>query len=273
MSSKVLGKLVFIAGLVVSTTLWAADSPSVRDVYLAAQSGNLSQAQSMVEQVIAQHPESSKAHYVAAEIYAKEGKVSLAKTQLQTAEQLEPGLPFAKPLSVAKLKQVIGASAGNPVFSATEEKPASPSFPWGMFLLLIGAIAVIAFIVKAISARNSPQLITGGYPNTNLGGQPYPNSPNPYSPLPQQGGGLGSSIMGGLATGAALGAGMVAGEALMHHFTDGGRAEAASAPTTPQEGSFFNSTNDMGGQDFGIADNSSWDDSADVGDVGGDSWS
>jgi uncharacterized protein len=271
MTFKVFGKLICMAGLVASTALWAADSPSVHDVYLAAQSGNLTQAQSLVEQVIAQHPKSSKAHFVAAEIYAKEGKTGFAKTELQTAEQLEPGLPYANPQAVANLKQVVGLSTGNGVFTPASQRQSSPSFPSGLLLFLIGAIAVIAFIVKAIASRNAPQGISGGYPNANMGTQSYPNHPYPYSPMPQQGGGLGSSIMGGLATGAALGAGMVAGEALMHHFTDGGRAEAS--PMQPQQDAWGNNQNDMGGQDFGIADTSSWDDSSSIGDVGGDSWS
>ena len=84
--------------------------------------------------------------------------------------------------------------------------------------------------------------------------------------------GMGAQIMGGLATGAAVGAGMVAGEALMHHFMDGRKTNTAneqsfssfddipSLPGTPLD--------DLGGNDFGIADNASWDD---VGAGGGDS--
>ena len=45
---------------------------------------------------------------------------------------------------------------------------------------------------------------------------------------------------------------------------------AAPAPTAPQEGSFFTPQYDMGGQDFGIADNSSWDDGG--WDVSGGDW-
>lgn len=87
------------------------------------------------------------------------------------------------------------------------------------------------------------------------------------------GGGLGSGIMGGLATGAALGAGMVAGEALAHHFMDGNRNAADSV--TPPADPLNTASDDMGGTDFGIADNSSWDDSSsDSGsaDVDGDNW-
>ena len=272
MSSKTLNSFACLLGLLVSCVSWAADSPTVHDVYLAAESGKLSQAQNMIEQVIAEHPKSSKAHYVAAEIYAKEGKLSLAKNELKTAEQLEPGLPYAKAQAVEKLEQSIGAPNSTPI-SYPQAQHAQTSFSWGLLLLLIGVIAVIGFIARAISARNSPQVISGGnYPSAGVGmQQPHPNNPYPYAPA-QQSSGLGSGILGGLATGAALGAGMVAGEALMHHFTDGGHAEANTS-VPPQQDAWASTSNDMGGQDFGIADNSSWDDSSDMADIGGNDWS
>jgi hypothetical protein len=83
----------------------------------------------------------------------------------------------------------------------------------------------------------------------------------------QVGGGLGSTIMGGLATGAAVGAGMVAGEALMHHFTDGEHSNNGLINEAQANDGFVN-RDDMVGSDFGIADNSSWDDNS-----GGDDWS
>ncbi len=86
---------------------------------------------------------------------------------------------------------------------------------------------------------------------------------------------MGSGILGGLATGAAVGAGMVAGEELMHHFTDGGRSESGmpirDAQAMPPD--------NMGGADFGVRDGGSWDDSSsssswDTGSSGGggDDW-
>lgn len=266
MTSRALTKLVCSLGLIISCASWAADAPTVHDVYLAAQSGRLTQAQGMIEQVIAEHPKSSKAHYVAAEIYAKEGKAALAKNELQTAEQLEPGLPYAKPQAVGSLKQAIGYSTG--VSLPANAPSSSPSFPWGMLFLFLAAIAVITMIVRAISSRNAPQVISN-YPGTGMSGQPY--QAGPYAPMPQGGSGLGSGIVGGLATGAALGAGMVAGEALAHHFIDGNNS--TSNPVPQSQDSWGASSNDMGGQDFGIADNSSWDDNSDIADIsGGNDW-
>ena len=62
--------------------------------------------------MLADHPSSARAHYVQAELYAKEGKTSLARSELATAEQLKPGLPFANPRSVQELKAQLGLSGG-----------------------------------------------------------------------------------------------------------------------------------------------------------------
>ena len=79
---------------------------------------------------------------------------------------------------------------------------------------------------------------------------------------------MGSGILGGLATGAAVGAGVVAGEALAHRFSDrhqdSGSMSPGVADTTP-------SADSLGGNDFGIADASSWDDN--LGGGGGSDWS
>jgi hypothetical protein len=80
---------------------------------------------------------------------------------------------------------------------------------------------------------------------------------------------MGSAILGGLATGAAVCAGMVAGEALANRLMSGHHSEGNVLPLgggVPQS--------DLGGNDFGVADSSSWDDGLGGvgGDVGGD-WS
>jgi hypothetical protein len=68
-----------------------------------------------------------------------------------------------------------------------------------------------------------------------------------------------------------VGAGVVAGEELAHHFLDGRRE---SGTVLPPAGDGSNSGNgDMGGTDFGVNDPGSWDDGGgDMGGGGGD-WS
>lgn len=252
MKSKGFKAAVFILGMAVFGAALAAGTPSVDDIYQAARAGRLNDAQSMVEQVIAQHPDSAKAHFVAAEIYGREGKVALARNELQTAQRLQPGLPFANPQSVRKLQTALALPAPVQAQAASTRS----SFSMGSLVLLLAAGFILLMVIRALMARNNPQPV---YP----AGQPYP--PGGAYPAPA-GGGLGSSILGGLATGAAVGAGMVAGEELAHHFLDGGGAQPG------------NVNSDMGGTDFGIADAGSWDDSSSAADfsssdLGGDDWS
>jgi hypothetical protein len=91
-------------------------------------------------------------------------------------------------------------------------------------------------------------------------GQPYPN---------QTGGGIGSGIASGLATGAAAGVGIVAGEALMHHFMDDSSNGNVSNSTFSNNS--VQSSNTMEDTDFGVTDSSSWDNDT-LGDSSDDTW-
>jgi hypothetical protein len=199
--------------------------------------------------------------------------MSRADAELKNAEQLKPDLSFAKPQAVQDLKALIYSNhrvSQSPISSNQVEQ--GSSFPWGLLLLGIGAIVIITLIMRAISARNAPAYPGNFQPGMQNGAaspmpmQPYGGGMGGMAPMGQMGGGMGSGIMGGLATGAALGVGMVAGEALAHRFMDGGSNTVGnSAPVTDSWGG---SSNNMGGSDFGIADNSSWSDSSSVADSG-----
>lgn len=264
------------AGIILATvallggTAFADDTPSMHQVYQAAQSGRLDDAQKMMDKVLAAHPESAKAHFVEAEILAKEGRTDGATAELETAQRLAPGLPFAKPEAVRELRSILGRhqQVGN---------RSRAGFPWGMLFLGIGAIFVIYFVFRSMVSRNAryipaAQSYPGGPygPGGGMGGGYGPG----YGPMGGggMGGGMGSGILSGLATGAAVGAGMVAGEELAHHFMDGNQ----SSGNTPVSDSWNSTPDNMGGQDFGIADNSSWSDNssfADNSDFGGGDWS
>ena len=148
-------------------------------------------------------------------------------------------------------------------------QPAAGSeFPWGLVLFGILLVAAIGFFVRAMNRRNAT-VIPAGY-GYGPGGGMQPMGAGMAAPMGPMGGtmggGMGSGIVGGLATGAAIGAGMVAGEALMHHFTDGDRPAGNTAPPASGNDAL---PNDMGGNDFGVADGGSWDDSS----GGGSDWS
>lgn len=83
------------------------------------------------------------------------------------------------------------------------------------------------------------------------------------------GSGLGGQILGGVATGLAVGAGVVAAEAIGHKLM--GDHETSAQPVDMPRENFepLPGNTDMGGQNFGLSDASSWDDSAPVADLGG----
>ena len=94
-------------------------------------------------------------------------------------------------------------------------------------------------------------------PNGQPGAPGAPGAPGGAYPPGAPAAGMGSGLMGSLATGAALGAGMVAGQALANHFAGGGNHA--------NPGNSNNDFNQVGGPvpdapNFGVQDVSSWDD-------------
>ena len=239
---------------------FADADPSVQQIYNAAAAGHLDQAQEMMTQVLNDHPSSARAHYVQAELYAKEGKTSLARSELGVAEQLKPGLPFATPRSVQELKGQLGLGSRVVNPAAGGAVPAARPFPWGILLVFAAVIGLLWMVFRRRNAY--VQYPAAGGP----AGAPGAYGPGGYGPAPMGGGGIGSGIAGGLASGLAVGAGVVAGEELAHHFLDGGRSAGGVIPPA-EAGEAGNG--DMGGSDFGVNDpGSSWDDG---GGMGGDS--
>jgi len=247
----------------------ADNSPTIDQVYRAAETGRLDEAQRMMGTVIKEHPNSAKAHFVEAQLLAKQGQTAGAEAELRIAENLKPDLSFANQQAVQELKQRIALThqVGQP---SSVNYPSVPGnhIPWGLIFLGLGAIVLITLFMRN---KGNPGIAayTGNYQhgmqNTSAAPmQPYAGGMGPMA----AGGGIGSGIMGGLATGAAVGVGMVAGEALVHHFMDGGHNAPNNVP--PVADTWGGSSNDLGGTDFGIADNSSWDTDANIADGGSD---
>lgn len=255
----------------VSTPALAAD-PSVREVYAAAQAGDVDKAIGMMNTVLKDHPSSAKAHYVQAELLAKKGRIAEARSELDTAQKLAPGLPGIQPQSVASLKAQLNGGAGVATVGTTtrSEVPvpqASHGFPW-MTAIIIGLLVfgLLAFLRRRTQPDVYQPPVGGGYNPTGYGSGGYPQGGpgygGGYAPPPQQGG-LGSGIMGGLATGAAAGVGFAAGERIVDGlFGDHDKERVVERVVEPERRSDPGSANqDMGGNDFGISDDSSWDSS------------
>lgn len=262
----------FITGILLFSTLcftasaFAEEDVTMHQVYLTAEAGKFNEAQAMMDKVLRDHPNSAKAHFVEAELLAKQGLLSKASAELNTAERLQPGLPFVKPDILQKLKIRI-TSSSNEVIQPNISHQNRPSDikNWMPIALLVLGLILIILLIVFIRSRKSDMLSANNY----AGKAPGANGTGFGMGQPPTGG-MGSGIMSNLATGAALGAGVVAGEALMHHFIDNN-----SSPNNPPRNSDSTSNNmtqtdDMGGTDFGIADASSWDD--DVASDGDDDW-
>ena len=197
---------VFAAALLLTSNVAFAEA-TLPEVYKAVQSGQMAKADAMMKEVLQNHPNSAKAHYVAAELYAKEGKVEAARNHFIKAQNLAPGLPFAQPESVQKLQVQLASGAGAP--AASQASIFSNPLFWGLIaILVIGVIIVMKRRkAEAVQVYNAP---SAGYPGTPGGPAGYPGGPSgpggPTYPGAPAAGGMGSGLMGSLATGAALGA-------------------------------------------------------------------
>src|SRR3984893_12734459 len=147
----------------------AAADPTVHQIYEAAEAGRFDQAEQMMDQVLKDHPKSAKAHYVQAELYAKEGTTALARAELAEAEGIDPGLTHENPRSVLALKSQLGVSArptqGSRVVGS-QPAPASPHFPWGTALIFVIVIGVVWMLFRRRSTYSQ-------YPAAGPGGPGY----------------------------------------------------------------------------------------------------
>jgi uncharacterized protein len=288
--------LVAVAAGAVGAALQAAENPaeapnpndpSVNQVYEAARAGHLDQAKQMMAIVLAHHPQSSRAHYVAAEIDADMKNYGDAREELSKAEQLDPGLPNVNPRSVADLRKEIGAPApqaqaaaqprGSAVSVPAAREPAK-SFPWG-FVAIVAAVVFVLWLL--VRRRRAPVPGYGAYPpgtmpNTTMGAGPMMPPPGGFPSVM----GAGSGLVGGLASGLAVGAGIAAGEELVEHAFGHGREGANVVPEHERgagndAGSNVDPNADLGGPDFGVSDGGGggWDDGGSSGgDSGGGDW-
>ena len=63
--------VLLAAAAATGLTLAAGPDPTPHEIYQAAQAGELGRAEQMLSQVLADHPRSGKAHWLAAEVYAR----------------------------------------------------------------------------------------------------------------------------------------------------------------------------------------------------------
>ncbi|HEX5344238.1 MAG TPA: tetratricopeptide repeat protein [Duganella sp.] len=305
MTAQSIARITMLAGALAFAAPVFAAEPTIHEVYVAAEAGKYAEAQAMMDQVLKAHPNSATAYFVEAELQAKQGQFVAAQASLAKAEQLSPGLPKVKPEAVAKLKTLLaegqktnysqqpvrhasnGSNGGSPNYSNASQ---SGGISWGGILILGAGLAGFIWLATRFMQRRQQQAANdgfnpagynpgaapgyppgGGYPQQGYGQPGYgqPGYPQPAQP------GMGSRIMGGLATGAAVGAGIVAGEAIARQFTGGHDSSSGSHDQQrndivyddPSSRDELLRRDDMGGNDFGTS--GGWDDGGGGGDSGG----
>jgi len=249
-----------VLAVAVAGVAFADADATPHQIYEAAQSGHMAEAQQMIDQVLRDHPQNAKAHFIAAELDTRIGDFAAARQQLTTAKQLDPTQSFTNANSLSALeRQLTGI---RPVVPGTGPLAVAPqvhrsSVPWGWIIV----VALGAMVLWSMFRSRAQQgLVQGSLPPGNPGMQPgYGYGPS----YPPSGG---SGLMGNLASGLAIGAGVAAGEELVRHVIDGrstGGVEPSSDLRDPPQ------NQDMGGNDFGSQDGSSWGNDSSGGDSGG----
>ena len=237
---------------------WAL--PTVQQVEAEVRQGRTVQAESMMAEVVAAKPESARAHYVYAELLARNGKFAKAADETKSARQIDPDLTFTQPDKFAAFEQLLereqrGAATARQqgVRPVAQQAPAAvrnsaagsgaggiPTWVWG------AGIALIGFgLWRGLSRSRS--VATGGVAGSGLNGRPaglgvgpgtgpagsasvgavapaaYPGSP--------YGGGQPAAAPGGgmLRTGAAVAGGIAGGMLLDEMLHRRGDANALSS--------------------------------------------
>jgi len=162
--------------------------PTPKDINAAVEAGDFKRAETLLLEVLAEKPNSAKAHYELGEVLAREKRYDEALAQLQKARTIDPALKFAS--SPDKFQQVLdkvgAAAASAKVATQAVASPAAASaapaperrdsgFPTGY---IVGGILLIVLVVVLIrrsnAATRAPQ---GMYPALRPMAQAAPCAP------------------------------------------------------------------------------------------------
>lgn len=167
-----------LAGFMAVVAAVALALPTPKDIESAVSAGNLTQAESMLREVIQEKPQSAKAHYELGQVLARATRYGDAQTELKKAKELDPTLKFAGSPEkfndtfdkVNRLAQ--NAASGNvsspalntPAAAVTAPSPKTPAapepaFPMSYVWLGIAGLVVLALFLR----RNKPQAPTPVY--------------------------------------------------------------------------------------------------------------
>ncbi len=262
-----------IAGLsftLLSLAVWAL--PTLQQVEAEVQKGNLTSAESMMREVVAAKPGSAKAHYIYAEVLARNGSFAPAAEQARLARAADPQITFTQPEKFRSFEQLLERelrpgvqqarparqldNAATPAIAngARGDGSAIPGWIWGAGLAALAFVAWRGFSRSRAAATGSQ----GGYPAPPGAVAPGPfTSPGAVSPygvgaaMPP--GGRSGMLGTGLAVAGGVAAGMLADELLHRRHDAAGGNLSGLGPTSlePIEGGSAASDLEARPVDFG----------------------
>lgn len=157
---------------VTAPTVYAASaSPTVNDVEAAIARGDLQGAQTMLDQVVAAHPNSARAHYLDAQVLERNHRYADALDQIHAARAADPSIHFTDKIRFQTVERRIEAeaqraSAGggnasvNPSAQAVQSnnlgmQQSAPvhhgpsAIAWiGLLVLIVAIVALIAWSMR-----------------------------------------------------------------------------------------------------------------------------
>jgi len=218
--------LSLVLMLVLSAAAFAV--PSVDAVQAEVNRGNYAQAESMMREVVADKPNSAKAHYIYAEVLAHNGRFDQAADEARLAKQIDPQIKFTQADKFRAFEQLLqqeqstarsrsnrsldGNGAAVPAVRAqpvVERSSGVPGWVWGAGFAVIAVL--LWRLVSATRQRNAAAASPAGWSTANSGpsmpmGGPSYGQPG-YGPAP----GVGSGMLGtGVAAAGGFAAGMLA---------------------------------------------------------------
>ena len=148
----------------VNLAAWAL--PTVDQVQAEVAKGNYAAAEVMMRDVIAERPNSARAHYVLAQVLAHNGRLDDARTAAQRARQLDPAIRFTSREGFEAFERALAqggrpgaapaitggpgerTSVPPPDLAAPPPKPAVPGWAWG-----VGGAVVALLLWRLLSRR------------------------------------------------------------------------------------------------------------------------
>ena len=266
--------------------------PAPKDIEAAVNAGHLTQAETMLREVLQEKPGSARAHYELGQVLAREAKYQEALAEVQRAKNIDSSLKFAT--SPEKFQQTLekieiaASAAKSPATTAiapsvadtappTPTAASTPSLNLNYVMLGIAALVVVALLIRRSQTQATPDnpVYATAAGRSGFGAQFTPNAPaypgTGYTPGyagPMQGGsGVGGAVLGGVA---GLAAGYALSKALEgdHHSSPNAAAQSPGtngagyvpfdAPAPPDLGSFDAGSGDSWDNSSGGGSDDNW---------------